>query len=142
MRDLPREEHSPPPHYRLIYLHDFTRGLRCVVPARPIASAFDEVLVHRHAGFASSSFRAAITRSSLTSAGIFVSIFMISGLYTGDLNPIRTVPVLGTHKIPGPNAGGPRQFPIPTPLTARVGQFWRSPKTGPPPSTPPRLCSH
>jgi hypothetical protein len=23
---------------------------------------------------------------------------MISGLYTGDLNPIRTVPMLGTHK--------------------------------------------
>jgi hypothetical protein len=30
-------------------------------------------------------------------------------------------------KITGPNAGGPRQFPIRTPPTARVGQFWRSP---------------
>ena len=27
------------------------------------------------------------------------------------------------NEITGPNAGGPRQFPIPTPLTARVGQF-------------------
>jgi hypothetical protein len=27
---------------------------------------------------------------------------------------------------PAPNAGGPRQFPIPTPLTARAGQFCRS----------------
>jgi hypothetical protein len=27
---------------------------------------------------------------------------------------------------PEPNAGGPRQFPIRTPLAARVGQFWRS----------------
>ena len=26
-------------------------------------------------------------------------------------------------KITGPNAGGPSQFPIPTPLAARVGQF-------------------
>jgi hypothetical protein len=26
-------------------------------------------------------------------------------------------------KITGPNAGGPHQFPIPTPLIARVGQF-------------------
>jgi hypothetical protein len=31
------------------------------------------------------------------------------------------------NQITGPNAGGPRQFPIRTPLTARVGQFWRSP---------------
>jgi hypothetical protein len=30
------------------------------------------------------------------------------------------------NKITGPNAGGPRQFPILTPLAARVGQFWRS----------------
>jgi hypothetical protein len=30
------------------------------------------------------------------------------------------------NKITGPNAGGPRQFPNPTPLAARVGQFWRS----------------
>jgi hypothetical protein len=30
------------------------------------------------------------------------------------------------NKITGPNAGGPRQFPIRTPLAARVGQFWRS----------------
>ena len=29
------------------------------------------------------------------------------------------------NKITGPNAGGPRQFPIRTPLAARVGQFWR-----------------
>jgi len=29
------------------------------------------------------------------------------------------------NKVTGPNAGGPRQFPIPTPLAARVGQFWR-----------------
>jgi hypothetical protein len=27
------------------------------------------------------------------------------------------------NKITGPNAGGLRQFPIPTPLAARVGQF-------------------
>jgi hypothetical protein len=33
---------------------------------------------------------------------------------------------LPPNKITGPNAGGPRQFPIPTPLAARVGQFWRS----------------
>lgn len=30
------------------------------------------------------------------------------------------------NKITGPNAGGSRQFPIPMPLAARVGQFWRS----------------
>ena len=30
------------------------------------------------------------------------------------------------NKITGPNAGGPRQFPIQTPLSARVGQFGRS----------------
>jgi hypothetical protein len=29
-------------------------------------------------------------------------------------------------KLTGPNAGGPRQFPIRTLLTARVGQFGRS----------------
>jgi hypothetical protein len=29
------------------------------------------------------------------------------------------------NKITGPNAGGPRQFPIPTPT---FGQFWRSAK--------------
>jgi len=29
------------------------------------------------------------------------------------------------NQITGPNAGGPRQVPIPTPLAARVGQFWR-----------------
>jgi len=34
----------------------------------------------------------------LTSAGIFVFIFMISGFHTGDLNPIWTVPMLGTHQ--------------------------------------------
>jgi hypothetical protein len=36
---------------------------------------------------------------------------------------------LPSNKITGPNAGGPRQFPIWTPLAARVGQFWRSAKT-------------
>ena len=30
------------------------------------------------------------------------------------------------NKGTGPNAGGPRQFPISTSLTARVGQFWIS----------------
>ena len=30
------------------------------------------------------------------------------------------------NQITGPNAGGLRQFPIRTPLAARVGQFWRS----------------
>jgi hypothetical protein len=30
------------------------------------------------------------------------------------------------NQITGPSAGGPRQFPIPTPLAARVGQFCRS----------------
>jgi hypothetical protein len=29
-------------------------------------------------------------------------------------------------QITGPNAGGPRQFSIGTPLAARVGQFYRS----------------
>ena len=29
------------------------------------------------------------------------------------------------NKITGPNAGGRRQFPIRTPLPARVGQFCR-----------------
>ena len=29
------------------------------------------------------------------------------------------------NKITRPNAGGPRQFPIPTPLAARIGQFCR-----------------
>jgi len=30
------------------------------------------------------------------------------------------------NQITGPNAGEPRQFPIRTPLAARVVQFWRS----------------
>ena len=30
------------------------------------------------------------------------------------------------YKITGANAGGPRQFPIQTPLAARVAQFRRS----------------
>ena len=30
-----------------------------------------------------------------------------------------------TNKITGPNTGGPRQFPIPMPPPARVGQFSR-----------------
>lgn len=29
------------------------------------------------------------------------------------------------NKVTGPNAGGPRQLPIPTPLAARAGQFLR-----------------
>jgi hypothetical protein len=29
------------------------------------------------------------------------------------------------NQITGPKAGGPRQFPIRTPLAARVGQFYR-----------------
>ncbi len=49
----------------------------------PIVSALDQVLIHRHAGFASSSFRATITRGSLTSTGILLLIFMISGLFSG-----------------------------------------------------------
>lgn len=32
------------------------------------------------------------------------------------------------NKITGPNAGGPRQFPIRMSLAARVGQFWRQPE--------------
>jgi hypothetical protein len=31
-----------------------------------------------------------------------------------------------SNQITGPNAGGPRQLPIRTSLTAPVGQFWRS----------------
>ena len=50
---------------------------------------------------------------------------LMFGLHPGDFNPFRTAPMLGTHEITGPNAGGPRQFPIPTPLAARAGQFWR-----------------
>ena len=72
--------------------------LRWVVPARPIASAFDQVLVHRHAGVASSSFRAPITRTSLTSAGIFVSIFHDFWFSSRGLDPIRTVPMLSTYQ--------------------------------------------
>jgi hypothetical protein len=34
------------------------------------------------------------------------------------------------NKITRPNAGGPRPFPIRTPLAARVGQFWRWPESG------------
>ena len=33
------------------------------------------------------------------------------------------------NKITGANAGEPRQFPIPTPLAARVAQFGRSAET-------------
>ena len=29
------------------------------------------------------------------------------------------------NQITGPNAGGPRQFPIRTSLAIRAGQFWR-----------------
>ena len=36
-----------------------------------------------------------------------------------------SIPTRMANKITGPNAGGPRQFPIQTPLAARVGQFWR-----------------
>lgn len=36
------------------------------------------------------------------------------------------------NQITGPNAGGPRSFPIPTPLAARVGQFGRYPTDLPP----------
>jgi hypothetical protein len=35
------------------------------------------------------------------------------------------VPTNRPNKITGPNAGGPWQFTIRTPLAARVGQFWR-----------------
>ena len=35
-----------------------------------------------------------------------------------------------SNQITGPNAGGPRQFPIRTPLAARVGQFGRSQAPG------------
>ena len=42
------------------------------------------------------------------------------------LAPHQFAPMSGAHKITGPNAGGPRQFPIRTPLAARVGQFCRS----------------
>jgi hypothetical protein len=31
-----------------------------------------------------------------------------------------------SNKVTGPNAGGPRQLSLRTPLTARVGQFYRS----------------
>ena len=45
------------------------------------------------------------------------------GTYHGEL-PFMTENL--PNNITGPNAGGPRQFPIRTPLAARVGQFWRS----------------
>jgi hypothetical protein len=32
------------------------------------------------------------------------------------------------NQVTGPNAGGSRQFPIRTPLAARIGQFCRSQK--------------
>ena len=74
-------------------------GRRCVWPARLVASAFYEVLVHRLAGLAYSSFSAAVARAALTSAGIFMSMFSSCvGSHTGDLNPIRTAPMLGTPK--------------------------------------------
>jgi hypothetical protein len=38
------------------------------------------------------------------------------------MNHIESLP----NQVTGPNAGGPRQFTIQTPLAARVGQFWRS----------------
>jgi len=38
----------------------------------------------------------------------------------------RRMSMMLPNKITGPNAGGPRRFPILTPLAARVGQFWRS----------------
>ena len=58
-----------------------------------------KVLVHRLAGLAYSSFSPPITRRALTSAGSFMSMFSSCvGLSTGDLNPIRTVPMLGTPK--------------------------------------------
>ena len=37
------------------------------------------------------------------------------------------IPPNSPIKVTGPNAGGPRQSPIPTPLAARVGQFRRWP---------------
>ena len=39
--------------------------------------------------------------------------------------PVPVIEMGMSNKITGPNAGGPRQFPIPTPLAARVGQFCR-----------------
>ena len=54
------------------------------------------------------------------------------GMREGDLASHLQTRVADTmkepNKITGPNAGGPRQFPIRTPLAARVGQFWRSVK--------------
>ena len=51
----------------------YRAGQGCL--SRPIASALDQVLLHWHTGFASSSFRATITRGFLTSAGILVTHF-------------------------------------------------------------------
>jgi hypothetical protein len=53
-------------------------------------------------------------------------VLIMFGFPTGDLNPICNAPMLGAHQVTGPNAGGLRQLPMPTPLAARVGQFCRS----------------
>ncbi len=41
------------------------------------------------------------------------------------LAPHQFTPMSGAHKTTRPNAGGPRQLPVRTPLAARVGQFRR-----------------
>ena len=74
----------------------------------------------------------------LTLMGIAVIIvqnfFIRLALYAKDQSPDNTGPegekrhvkmIKPPNKITGPNAGGPRQFPIRTPLAARVGQFCR-----------------
>jgi len=56
------------------------------------------------------SFRAAIARNTLASAGILFIIFMMLGFHTGDLNPIWTRPMLGTHKTRQSNPCQPAGF--------------------------------
>jgi hypothetical protein len=69
-----------------------------------------EVLVHRLAGFVSPSFGNTVARASLASAGAYLFISVHFDFHTGDLNPIRTAPMLGTHKTHRDNPCQPFSF--------------------------------
>jgi hypothetical protein len=70
----------------------------------------------------------AIPQLLLSSACAMLPTMKASGMAVfphRGLAPRQLTPMSGAHKITRTNAGGPLQFPIRTPLTARVGQFWR-----------------
>jgi len=49
--------------------------------------------------FAYPSFSGTVARAALASAGAYLFISVHFDFHTGDLNPSKTVPMLGTHKM-------------------------------------------